>query len=87
MAHVNYTELARRVGNFESYTHGSSHAIRSGDTYTIVSYSTPIAVAELQDGKFVCRMLNRKFSTTTSRLQNIIRKEWKFEDFTEVDSL
>ena len=88
MAHVNYKELQHCVENFQPYTHGSSHAINSNNTYTIVSYDTPIAIAEKEpNGTYTCRLLNKKFSATTSRLQNIIRRAWKYENFTEVDSL
>ena len=88
MAHVNYKELQYCVENFQPYTHGSSHAINSNNTYTIISYDTPIAVAEKEpNGTYTCRLLSTKFSATTSRLQNIIRRAWKYENLTEVNSL
>jgi hypothetical protein len=61
------------------FTHGSAHAyIDTDGMYRVVSYSTEIAtsLSPFNDGHFVNHLNERKYSVTTSRLQNIIRKAW-----------
>ena len=55
------------------FTHGSHSAYLDTDgTYRVFSYSTEIATAKGDEITFN----DRKYSMTTSRLQNIIRKAW-----------
>lgn len=85
MAHTNYRDMPAQIRNFESFTHGSCHAINNGREYIVVSYSTPIARAKNIDGVWHYRLNSRKYSQTTSKLQNIIRRAWAAEKVEEVD--
>ncbi len=70
---ASYATMPALIATRSPFTHGSCHAYTDTDgEYRIVSYSTLIATAK--DGAL---WLNaRKYSMTTSRLQNIIRKAW-----------
>lgn len=64
--------LAQRI----PFTHGSHRAEWLGGVYAVYSYSTLIATF-IKDGEIM--WINpTKYSMTTSRLQNIIRKAWGF---------
>lgn len=84
-----YRDMGSRIRNLEPYAHASSAGARGPREYVIVSYTTPIAVARLKDdGSWEYRLNARKYSATTSRLQNIIRRAWERENsFVEVDEL
>lgn len=73
MTRATYKTMPALIAAKESFTHGSAHAYTNFDgEYVIVSYSTEIAT--YKDG--VAWLNERKYSMTTSRLQNIIRKAW-----------
>lgn len=54
------------------FTHGSCRAYWEGDTYRVYSYNTLIATA-VQSGYWTT-FNDRKYSMTTSRLQNIVKR-------------
>lgn len=73
MSYANYTQVARAIANREEFT-GNSCAGRWLDKseYVVFSYSTLIYSDDLMTGR---QTLNaRKYSVTTSKLQNIIRR-------------
>lgn len=71
MAHSNYKEIQTHLKYKQEFTHGSCGAEYENGTYRVYSYNTLIAV--FKDSK--CTYFNEdKFSMTTSRLQNMIRK-------------
>lgn len=86
MAHTNYRDMPAQIRNLEAFTHGSCHAVSNLDKeYIVVSYSTPIARAKFDGVRWHYRLNARKYSSTTSRLQNIIRLAWAGEKMEEVD--
>lgn len=86
MAHTNYRNMPEQIRNLEAFTHGSCHSINNLDKeYIVVSYSTPIARAKFDGVRWHYLLNARKYSSTTSRLQNIIRRAWAGEKMEEVD--
>lgn len=72
MTYSNYTQVKSAIANRQEFT-GNSCAGRWLDRseYVVFSYSTLIYSDDLMTGR---RTLNaRKYSNTTSRLQNLIR--------------
>lgn len=73
IARATYATMPALIATQTPFTHGSCHAYIDGlGEYRVVSYSTLIATA--RDG--VLWLNAGKYSMTTSRLQNIIRKAW-----------
>lgn len=73
MSYSNYSDIKRAIANRQEFT-GNSCAGRWLDKseYVVFSYSTLIYSDDLMTGK---KTLNaRKYSVTTSRLQNLIRR-------------
>lgn len=69
-----YATIPALLATKTPFKHGSCHAfISSSNAYVVVSYDTEIG-AWLASGTKV--MNDKKFSVTTSRLQNLIRKAW-----------
>lgn len=69
-----YKSMPNLLAQLESFTHGSHHAIWHGTTYAVYSYRTLIATFDRKTR--VIYLDPTKYSMTTSRLQNIIRKSW-----------
>lgn len=68
-----YATMPALIATKTPFVHGSCHAyIDTDGEYRIVSYST--LIAQTISGSYWID--NRKFSMTTSRLQNIVRKAW-----------
>ena len=67
-----YKTIPSLINNNEPYAHGSSHAERYGSMYRVYSYNTLIYEEDMISGEYSFN--ERKYSMTTSRLQNIIRK-------------
>jgi hypothetical protein len=73
MTRATYATMPALIQTLTPFTHGSCHAYIDGlGEYRVVSYSTLIATS--RDG--VLWLNARKYSVTTSRLQNIISKAW-----------
>ena len=74
---ANYREIPAHVRNLESFTGNSMNAFRNetsrGIEYVVASYGTAIGRVT-PDG--TARINARKYSTTTSRHQNILRAAW-----------
>jgi hypothetical protein len=82
--YANYRDIAKAVAKFEKFDGNSSRAvIASNGEYYVYSYNTLIAVANFRTGGM--GLNTRKYSQTTSRLQNIIRNAWAEYDITELD--
>lgn len=73
MSKLNYTQVERAIAERVPFTGNSCRGVLDYDgAYIVYSYSTPIA--QVFDGKYSLNA--RKYSVTTSRLQNIIRRAW-----------
>lgn len=68
----NYKTIARKLANLEPFRGNTLTAYWDGDVYKVVSYSTLIATA-VQAGYWTT-FNDRKYSVTTSKHQNIIRR-------------
>ncbi len=74
MSTATYKTIPTLIATCTPYKHGSSYAyVDQYGNYQIVSYSTLIATAHT-DGKTY--LDTSKYSMTTSRLQNIIKRAW-----------
>ena len=75
MRYSNYREIARKVANLENFKGNSMSGFWLDSTqYVVFSYSTEIARHDLATGR--TGVTDRKFSSTTSRQQNLVRKAW-----------
>lgn len=79
-----YETIPNLIANLKPYRHGSSMAIWEYDpelaqrVYSVYSYETRIAlVYRHRTGEQIAKLDRSKYSVTTSRLQNIIRKAWE----------
>ena len=69
----NYKTIATKLANRESFRGNSLNAYWIGEVYKVISYNTLIA----EVGNMGNILLNEnKYSVTTSRHQNLIRKAW-----------
>jgi hypothetical protein len=68
----NYKSIEQKLIEYKPFKGNSMVAFWKGSTYLVYSYNTLIAVAD-PDGM---NYDPRKYSTTTSRHQNLIRKAW-----------
>ena len=83
MTYTNYSDMAERIARLQPFDGNSARAVMHHELYEyqVFSYGTLIAVFSLKTGTGVLNA--RKYSRTTSRLQNIIRSAWKNETLTE----
>ena len=69
-----YATIPALLATKTPFRHASAHAyIETNGNYVVFSYSTLIAGITPDGTK---HLNENKYSTTTSRLQNIIRKSW-----------
>jgi hypothetical protein len=74
MSLATYATIPALLATKTPFKHGSCHAyISSSNAYVVVSYGTDVG-AWMQDG--TKHFNTNKYSVTTSRLQNLIRKAW-----------
>lgn len=78
---LNYVEIERAIANREEFTGNSCRGYFEGGDYVVVSYNTAIARATRLTVAGATRngelWINpNKYSVTTSKLQNIIRRAW-----------
>lgn len=83
MAYANYKQIEEAIQWAKDYTHGSSHAFAKYNKddvleYNVWSYNTLILTLK---GGVVTYFDPKHYSSTTSRLQNIIRRYWDVTDF------
>lgn len=84
MSYTSYRNMEEAIRNRVEFTGNSARGYWDGEEYIVVSYNTAIAKAnrvtvvgatrnEVEGGLW----LNpNKYSVTTSRLQNIVRRAW-----------
>ncbi len=75
----NYKTIEQKLRNLEPFRGNSMSARWYGETYVVTSYSTDIAewVIETPDGEPEEYSVHpRKYSVTTSRHQNLVRRAW-----------
>jgi hypothetical protein len=74
--------MERCIANLQPYEHGSSHAVRrktaKGEIYEVYSYTTLVFSYDLTTGVGIY-WSDRTYSQTTSRLQNIIKRQFNVE--------
>jgi len=70
----NYKQIAVALETLQPFTGNSLKGVQLGDTYRVISYSTQIAEYNTTTGeKWVSPT---RYSVTTSRQQNLIRRAW-----------
>jgi hypothetical protein len=69
----NYQTIAVKLANREEFTGNSLRAYWWGDTYRVISYSTLVAYRDVIGETWLSPS---KYSVTTSRHQNLIKKAW-----------
>lgn len=74
MAQANYVEVARAIRNMQTFSGNSCFGTWANGSYLVVSYQTTIAKYDSVTGDTY--LDECKYSKTTSRLQNIVKKEW-----------
>ena len=75
MPYANYRQIEKALSGLQEFTGNSARASWDSEGfYTVYSYTTPIAKANARTGGVVLNA--RKYSITTSRLQNIIWRAW-----------
>ena len=75
----NYKAIENKLANFQDFEGNSMSGSRHAGIYSVWSYGTLIAdykFGTLDDGEPRIKFNATKFSTTTSRHQNLIRKVW-----------
>lgn len=81
-ARATYKTMPALLATLTPFVHGSAHAIKRETAtrmeYDVYSYSTLIGtvVWDGSEGEYEKFLNESKYSMTTSRLQNIIRKAW-----------
>jgi len=76
MTRATYATMPALIATKTPFVHGSAHAyIDDENIYRVFSYRTQIALFQLT-GEPSPWLNETKYSMTTSRLQNIIRKAW-----------
>ena len=68
-----YSTMPNKIAQLIPFKGNSARGVWNGKTYEVYSYRTLIATA---DGS-VQWLDTRKYSVTTSRLQNLIKVAWK----------
>ena len=74
----NYQTIAAKLANLTPFSGNTMSAQFAGQAYLVYSYSTLIAEQWWvpQVGEWYKYVVAGKFSTTTSRHQNLVRKAW-----------
>lgn len=70
----NYKTIETKLKNYQPFTGNSLTAILEGDEYSVYSYSTKIARCSL--GVMWHEVSPVKYSQTTTRQQNLIKRAW-----------
>jgi hypothetical protein len=84
MSYSNYTQVESAIRNFAPFTGNSCRGYWEDGEYVVISYNTKIAKAtravvagairrDIPGGLWVN---SSKYSQTTTRLQNIIKRAW-----------
>jgi hypothetical protein len=70
----NYKTIESKLRNREPFNGNSLRAYWAGSDYRVISYSTMIAAYLADESKTYIN--DTKYSVTTSRHQNLVRKAW-----------
>ena len=73
---LNYEQVEQAIRNRENFEGNSCFGQWVGDTYLVTSYWTTIAKIVPSPAGEVEWVSDEKYSNTTSRLQNIVRRAW-----------
>jgi hypothetical protein len=80
MSYTSYRAMETAIRNCVPFEGNSARGVWEGDTYKVYSYRTLIATVEGsfagRAGHGVVELNTQKYSVTTSRLQNIIRRAY-----------
>lgn len=76
MAQLNYAQVERAIANKQEFKGNSCRGYYEDGEYVVVSYSTKIAVVAGAERGGELWLNPNKYSQTTSRLQNIIKRVW-----------
>lgn len=80
MSYTSYKSMETAIKNCVPFEGNSARGVWDGETYKVYSYRTLIATVEGsfagRDGRGEVELDTRKYSVTTSRLQNIIRRAY-----------
>ena len=76
MGYSNYTQIEQALKECAEFQGNSCFGQWVGDTYIVTSYWTTIAKAVPSPGGLVFWVNPEKYSQTTSKLQNIIKRAW-----------
>lgn len=75
MSKATYPQIKIALEEHASFEGNSCHAYRdAGGVYRVISYRTEVANYNLNTGE--AWIDSTKYSVTTSKLQNIIRRAW-----------
>lgn len=77
-AQANYREIEKYLERFKPFKGNSAYAIFKDPYYIVYSYKTEILKYDTEDRKVVY-FDDKKYSSTTSRLQNLIKKIFWYE--------
>ena len=73
MSQLNYKQIELAIAGRVPFKGNSCHAYFDGEQYRVISYSTLIATSE----GGVVWVNPQRYSVTTSKLQNIIKRVWE----------
>lgn len=74
MSYSNYRQIETAIRERREFTGNSAYATLQAGVYCVYSYQTLIASCEVDSGEVFYNP--RKYSNTTSRLQNIVKRAW-----------
>lgn len=80
-AYTSYRDMQSDLEQLQNIYGSSVTAVNTGKTYTVLSYGTPILIYCMTTGETIFD--NSYYSTTTSRLQNLIKDAFGLHDFKE----
>ena len=72
----NYKAIEQKLARLESFKGNSLQGFNDGHTYAIYSYNTLIANRWLDSGRGETWISPDKYSVTTSRHQNLVKRAW-----------
>ena len=80
MSYATYSQIETAVKKCTPFEGNSARGVWEGDVYSVYSYSTRIFTVEGEyagkPGRGTAELDRQKYSQTTSKLQNIIRRAW-----------
>lgn len=80
-AYTPYRDMQSELEQLQNICGRSVTAINTGRSYAVLSYGTPILIYCMTTGETIFD--NSYYSTTTSRLQNLIKNAFELHDFKE----